>query len=152
MITATIRSGQVGDLPAVHRLVRELAIYEKAEAEFVASIADYRRNFDDGVFDLLIAEVDDDVVGMALFYLAYSTWKGRMMYLEDFVISAPWRRRGVGRQLFEGFLQEARRRKCRLVKWQVLDWNEPALAFYQKHGATIETEWWNGKIIFETEV
>ena len=145
---AHIRKGAAQDLPAVHELVRELAIYEKAEAEFVASLQDYERDFREGAFDLLIAEEQGAVVGMALFYLTYSTWKGKMLYLEDFVVREAYRRQGIGQQLFDSFLAEARKRGCRLVKWQVLDWNEPALKFYEKNKALIEKEWWNGKIFF----
>jgi GNAT superfamily N-acetyltransferase len=143
-----IRKGTTHDLPAVHELVRELAIYEQAEHEFVASLEDYKRDFREGAFDLLVAEQQGQVIGMALFYLTYSTWKGKMLYLEDFVVREAFRRQGIGQQLFDSFLMEARRRNCRLVKWQVLDWNEPAVRFYEKQSATIEREWWNGKILF----
>jgi GNAT superfamily N-acetyltransferase len=79
--------------------------------------------------------------------MAYSTWKGKMLYLEDLVVQEAYRGKGIGRRLFEAVLEEGRRRRCRLVKWQVLDWNEPAIAFYRTFGAVLETEWWNGKII-----
>ena len=83
--------------------------------------------------------------------MTYSTWKGRMFYLEDFVVLEAYRRLGLGQMLFDAFLQEAKDQQCRLVKWQVLDWNEPALRFYRKNNAVIEKEWWNGKI-FLTEI
>jgi GNAT superfamily N-acetyltransferase len=69
-----------------------------------------------------------------------------MLYLEDFVVQAAYRRSGIGEVLFDAFLDKARAKGCRLVKWQVLDWNEPAINFYKKKAATIEQEWWNGKI------
>ncbi len=145
-----IRQGQATDLPAVHRLVGELAEYEKALPEFVATLADYERNFADGVFEILVAESDQgQVVGMALYYLTYSTWKGRMLYLEDFVIDASFRQHGIGQRLFDAFLQRAQELGCRLTKWQVLDWNEPAIKFYEKNKAIIEREWWNGKIFIQ---
>lgn len=144
----SIRLAGPEDIPAIHNLVRELAIYEKAEQEFVASLEDYRRDFADGIFEALIAENSAGVVGMALYYMTYSTWKGRMLYLEDFVIEQAYRRQGIGKLLFDGFLEQARRKECRLVKWQVLDWNDPALKFYQQYDAVIEKEWWNGKIFF----
>jgi GNAT superfamily N-acetyltransferase len=147
-----VRLAQHEDLPAIHNLVRELAIYEKAEHEFTASLEEYRRDFEAGIFEALVAENSVDVVGMALFYMTYSTWKGRMLYLEDFVIRESHRRQGIGQLLFDGFLEQARRKECRLVKWQVLDWNQPALRFYEKYDATIEKEWWNGKIFFERDV
>jgi ribosomal protein S18 acetylase RimI-like enzyme len=86
---------------------------------------------------------------MALYYMTYSTWKGRMLYLEDFVVSAGFRRYGVGQRLFDAYLRRAKALECRLVKWQVLDWNEPAINFYRKNNAIIETEWWNGKIFLQ---
>lgn len=141
-----IEPAQRSDLPAIHDLVRELAIYEKAEPEFIATIDDYYRDFDAGVFEAIVARVDGRVVGMCLFYLTYSTWKGRMLYLEDFVVLQDYRRYGLGQMLFDAFLDRARALECRLVKWQVLDWNEPALKFYLKNDALIEKDWWNGKI------
>ena len=147
----TIRKATAADLPAIHDLVRELAIYEKAEHEFVATLTDYQTDFEAGIYDAHVAAIDGKVVGMALYYMTYSTWKGRMFYLEDFVVLTDYRRLGLGQMLFDAFLQEARDQGCRLVKWQVLDWNEPALRFYRKNNAVIEKEWWNGKI-FLTEI
>ncbi|MCB9264541.1 MAG: GNAT family N-acetyltransferase [Lewinellaceae bacterium] len=142
----TVRRGNRADLPAIHALVGELAMYERAEHEFTASVDDYRRDFDAGYFETLVVEAQGQIVGMALYYISYSTWKGRMLYLEDFVVRESSRGRGIGRALFDAFLEQARNKECRLVKWQVLDWNEPALNFYKKYNATIEKEWWNGKI------
>lgn len=150
-MNTTIRKANTADLQAIHDLVRELATYEKAEPEFVASLADYQADFEAGIYDAHVAEADGKVVGMALYYMTYSTWKGRMFYLEDFVVKEEYRGLGLGQQLFDAFLQEAKDRKCRLVKWQVLDWNEPAVRFYRRNNAVIEKEWWNGKI-FLTEV
>ncbi len=144
-----IRKATQDDIPAIHDLVRELAIYEKAEAEFIASQEEYRRDFAEGVFRCQVAESDGEVVGMALYYMTYSTWKGRMMYLEDFVVKEAFRQKGIGQMLFDAFLAAAKKEGCRLVKWQVLDWNTPAVAFYEKNRAIIEKEWWNGKIFFE---
>lgn len=145
-LTVTIERAQRTDLPAIHGLVRELAVYEKAEPEFIATLDDYYRDFDAGIFEAIVARTDDQVVGMVLYYLTYSTWKGRMLYLEDFVVSETYRGYGLGQKLFDAFLARARELECRLTKWQVLDWNEPAVKFYEKNGATIEKEWWNGKI------
>lgn len=141
-----IRKAEKRDIPAIHALVRELAVYEKAEEQFVASIEEYERDFEAGVYRALVAESDGKVVGMALSYMAYSTWKGKMLFLEDFVINEAYRRYGIGQLLFDAFLEEARREGCRLVKWQVLDWNKPAIKFYEKNKAMIEKDWWNGKI------
>ena len=143
-----IRKAIPDDIPAIHALVRELAIYENAEQEFVATREDYLRDFLAGTFDAIVAEQDAQVIGMVFFYMAYSTWKGRMMYLEDFVVYEQYRRSGVGQLLFDAFLAEAKKQNCVLAKWQVLDWNEPAINFYRKNNATIEQEWYNGKLFF----
>lgn len=142
----TIRKATLADVPAMHSLVRELAIYERAEDQFVATVEEYERDFAAGIYQTIVAEAESKVVGMALYYMAYSTWKGKMLYLEDFVVYEAYRRFGIGQLLFEAFLDAARQEGCRLVKWQVLDWNEPALRFYEKNEAIIEKEWWNGKI------
>ncbi len=143
---AIIRKATLEDLPAIHGLVRELAIYEKAEEEFTATLSDYESDFKENIFEALVAEKEDRIVGMALYYMTYSTWKGKMLYLEDFVVNEALRRIGIGQQLFDAVLNEAKTKGCRLLKWQVLDWNEPAIGFYEKNKATIEKGWYNGKI------
>ncbi len=143
-----IRPAQQSDLPAIHALVAELAAFEKALPEFVATLADYEKAFTEGVFQCQVAEEESSgqVIGMVLYYLTYSTWKGRMLYLEDFVVQSNYRGQGVGQQLFAAFLAEAKRLNCQLTKWQVLDWNQAAITFYEQQGATIEKDWWNAKI------
>jgi GNAT superfamily N-acetyltransferase len=147
-----IRKALSRDLQAIHGLVAELAEYEKAPNEFIASLEEYQLDFQAGIFDAIVSEVEGTVVGMALYYMAYSTWKGKMLYLEDFVVQAPYRRYGIGQMLFDQFLTEAQTQGCRLVKWQVLDWNTPAVKFYEKNGAIIEKEWWTGKLFFTTKI
>ena len=144
----TIRKAQSRDLPAIYSLVRELAIYENSENELTATAEDYENDFADGIFESLVLEDDGEIRGMVLYYMTYSTWRGKMLYLEDFVVTEEYRRTGCGQELFEAFLKEAHSKKCRMVKWQVLDWNEPAIRFYEKNKATIEKNWWNVKIIF----
>ena len=146
MSVTKIRPGNADDLPAVHELVRELAIYEKEEAAFTATLEDYRRNFAAGVFEYIVAETEGEVVGMCLYYLTWSTWKGRMLYLDDFVVRERYRRTGLGQRLYDALLARAAELDCRLVKWQVLDWNEPAIRFYEKNDAVIERGWWNVKV------
>ncbi|MEN0006296.1 MAG: GNAT family N-acetyltransferase [Bacteroidota bacterium] len=141
-----IRLATFDDLPAIHQLVLELAIYEKAEHEFTATLEDYQKDFAANIFEAQVAEEEGKIVGMILYYMTYSTWKGRMLYLEDFVVNEAYRQRGVGQLLFDRLLEVALEKGCRLVKWQVLDWNEPAIKFYKKNKATIEKGWWNGKL------
>ena len=144
----TIRKATESDLPDVYHLVVSLAVYEKAEHEVKATLEDYQTDFRAGIFESHVAELDGKVVGMILYYMTYSTWKGRMLYLEDFVVYEEYRRLGIGQLLWNELEAEAKRQGAKLLKWQVLDWNEPAIKFYKKNNAIIETEWHNGKIIF----
>ena len=147
----TIRPATDADMPAIHALMFELAVYEKSPESVQTTPKEYLEDFRNGLFESFVAEMDGKVVGMTLFFMAYSSWRGKMLYLDDFVVNEPHRRFGVGQKLFDAFLQEARTRGCRLVKWQVLDWNEPAIKFYEKNGAEIEEGWWNVKVYFEQE-
>jgi len=149
MKNITIRPATEADLPVMHALVYELAVYEKEPEAVVTNPAEYLEDFRNGLFEGHVAEMDDQMVGMTLFFMAYSTWRGKMLYLDDFVVNEQYRRHGIGQLLFDAFVQEGRRRGCRLIKWQVLDWNTPALNFYVKNKAEIEKGWWNGKIIFK---
>lgn len=142
-----VRPGHDADLPAVYALVCELAEFERARHEVATDVAAYRRDLAAGCFELLVAEHPAaGVGGMMLYYPAYSTWKGRMLYLEDFVVAQRARRRGVGSALWEALVRVARERECTSVKWQVLDWNEPARAFYRARGAELESGWENGRL------
>ncbi len=142
-----IRSGNPDDLPQVLQLVCELATYEREPHAVIASIQDYSRDFADQWFDLIVAEVDNQIIGAAIYYRSYSTWKGRMIFLEDLIVTEAWRQNGIGTRLFLHLLEEARSMHTRVIKWQVLNWNTPALSFYAKHQALIEKDWWNGKIV-----
>jgi GNAT superfamily N-acetyltransferase len=140
------------DLPQIYNLVKELAIFEKEPEAVVATIEEYYHNYDNGLIDVLVIEINNVVIGMALYYATFSTWKGRMLYLEDFIIKQEYRSAGYGQQLFDAFLDEAKRQGCRLVKWQVLDWNIDAIRFYERNGALIEKNWWNGKMILHKDI
>lgn len=141
MSNIVIRKGTKSDILQVYNLVVELAVYEKEPEAVTATVEDYQNDFDEGIFQTLVAEKNGKIVGMMIYYMTYSTWKGKMMYLEDFVISKQHRRSGLGQLLYDRFVEESKKANARLVKWQVLDWNEPAIRFYEKNGATIETRW-----------
>jgi len=143
-----IRKATYSDLKAIRNLVVELAIYEKEPDAVTATLEDYQSNFEKKIFDAIIIEDKTKVLGVCIYYMTWSTWKGRMVYLEDFVITQTYRQRGLGQLLFDAFIKEAKNLEAVLIKWQVLDWNEPAIKFYEKNKAIIEKEWWNGKIIF----
>jgi GNAT superfamily N-acetyltransferase len=146
-----IRTATASDMPAVHALVYELAVYEREPEAVKTTPEEYLRDFLDGRFECMVAEENGIVVGMVLFFEAYSTWKGRMLYLDDFVVNEAWRGKGVGQLLFNRFVEEGKRRNCRLVKWQVLDWNEPAVNFYEKNNCVIEKGWWNVKAVLSND-
>lgn len=145
-----IRPATESDIPGIHALVYELAVYEKEPEAVFTTPEEYLEDFRNGLFESHVAEMEGKVVGMTLFFMMYSSWKGKMLYLDDFVVNEQYRRFGVGQKLYDAFIEEGRRRGCRLVKWQVLDWNEPAIKFYEKNEAIIEKGWWNvKKFLFE---
>ena len=140
-----IRRGGSADLPAVYALIQELALYEKAPAEVTNTLADL---YEDGfgpnpVFEFFVAEAAGKIMGLCLYYVAYSTWKGKMLYLEDLVITEAYRRYGVGKKLFDAFVRRGLELQVKRLKWQVLEWNEPAITFYRKLNANFDAEWIN---------
>jgi len=149
MSKITIRKATNNDLKGVYALVKELAIYEKEPEAVTATLEDYQNDFAEGVFEANVALDGEKIIGTTIYYMSYSTWKGKMLYLEDFVVQENYRQRGVGQLLFDAYLATAREKKAVMVKWQVLDWNEPALNFYARNNAIIEKNWWSGKIFLE---
>jgi GNAT superfamily N-acetyltransferase len=146
--TIEIREGQQTDIPAALDLIRELAIYEKAPNEVIVTEADMIR---DGfgptpLFHFYVATLDNVVIGIALTYIRYSTWKGPMLYLEDLVIREAHRGKGIGKLLFEKCMKRASDLNFEGMIWQVLDWNEPAIRFYDKYQSNYSGEWLNGKL------
>lgn len=146
-----IRLAKYDDLKDILSLVKELAHYEKEPDAVWADLSDYQKAFQEEVFEALVLERDDRIVGTCVYYLTWSTWKGRMLYLEDFIIRQDYRNRGLGQKLFDAFIERAIALDCVQIKWQVLDWNVPAIKFYEKNGATIEKEWWNGKLLLKSK-
>ncbi|MGI4871340.1 MAG: GNAT family N-acetyltransferase [Janthinobacterium lividum] len=147
----TLRRGQEADLPRVLALIQELAAYERAPHEVTNTLEMMRRDGfgPEPIYGFFVLESGSELLGLALFYTAYSTWKGRMLYLEDLVVTEAARRGGYGRQLFAAVVAEARRTGVQRLKWQVLDWNEPAITFYKKLGANLDGEWLNGNLTAE---
>ena len=142
----TIRPGGPDDAAAIHDLVTALAIYEREPDAVEATVEDFRRGFgDDGqgaAFEVLIAEVGDDAVGFALFFPVFSTWTGkRSLYLEDLFVRPEMRGHGVGKALFAALAKRAVERGWERYEWQVLDWNEPAIDFYESQGAQARRDW-----------
>ncbi|MCC9168474.1 GNAT family N-acetyltransferase [Pontibacter harenae] len=147
----TIRKGTEADIEQVHALVQELAIFERAPQEVTNTVEDMLRDGfgENPIFKFFVADSDEGIVGLALYYTAYSTWKGKTTYLEDLVVTERLRRTGIGRMLFNAVAKEAKEVGAKRFAWQVLEWNEPAIAFYKKIGATLDGEWFNCRMTEE---
>ena len=137
-------------MPRVLELIRELAVFEKQPDAVQVTVADLER---DGfgpnpLFQTLVAEIDGEIPGIALFYNRYSTWKGRRLYLEDLIVTESMRGYGIGKQLFEETINYGKSKGYQGMVWQVLDWNEPAIQFYRKYKADFDAEWINVSITY----
>ncbi|KVX96150.1 GCN5 family acetyltransferase [Burkholderia ubonensis] len=139
-----IRSATVADAPLILRFITELAIYEKAEDQVVATVASLERSLfgDASPARALICEVDGEPAGFAVYFLSYSTWLGRQgLYLEDLYVSPRFRGAGAGLRLLKALARIAVDAGCGRFEWSVLDWNEPAIRFYESVGAEPQSEW-----------
>jgi len=136
------------DCPRLMELIRELALFEKAPEQVIVTNEHFEEcGFGENpAWQGFVAEVDGKVEGCALYYIRYSTWKGRRLYLEDLVVSEEKRGLGLGTLLFERLLRETREGNFTGMAWQVLDWNEPAITFYKKYKASIDSGWLNCNI------
>jgi len=142
---AHIREGIEADLPRALELVKELAAYEHALGEVSNTVQAMKEDGfgADPVFGFFVAEIDQEIVGVSLYYYRYSTWKGKRLYLEDIVVTERMRGQGIGKLLFDATLHYSINQKCTGMMWQVLDWNEPAINFYKKYNAKMDGEWVN---------
>ncbi|MFV8268738.1 GNAT family N-acetyltransferase [Flavobacterium sp. GT2N3] len=148
-----IRRGNPQDMQAVLGLIQELAEFEKEPNAVLVTVDDLIR---DGfgpvpLFHVFVAEVDDDtsdteqakqIVGIALWYYRFSTWKGKTIHLEDLVVKDKMRGTGLGYALYSEVLKQAKKDQVRRVEWNVLDWNTPAIEFYEKSGAKVLRDWY----------
>lgn len=146
----SIRHADKADCPALLALIHELAEYEKAPEQVTVTLAHFEESGfgNHPVWWGFVAELEGVVVGFALYYIRYSTWKGQCLYLEDFLVTEKHRGKGIGAQLFERVMQEGKEKGFRRMVWQVLDWNQPAINFYKKYDAHLDPEWINGTIDF----
>lgn len=140
-----IRNAELSDMSDVFSLVNQLAAYERAAEEVTTSASVYERDFAEKKFDVIVAVHEQKIIGMALYYIAYSTWKGNYLWLEDFVVNENYRGKGVGKLLFEEIIRLSKNYNA-FFKWQVLDWNEPAISFYHRYGFEVQKEWLTCKL------
>lgn len=144
-----IRSAQSGDEVKIMELIHALADFEKAPNEVINTAANLHNDlFEKKICHAIVAELKGEIVGFALYYFAYSTWKGQCLYLEDLFVQPRLRQHGIGKQLFAHIVSIAKISKVKRMDWQVLAWNEPALEFYKKQGALLDDEWVNGRLFF----
>jgi GNAT superfamily N-acetyltransferase len=145
-----IREGEIKDVPRLLALIRELAEFEKALDQVTNTIQMMEHDGfgDDPIFGCFVAEDTEThgVVGAAIYYWRYSTWKGRRIYLEDIIVTEHRRREGIGKRLFERTAEHALKSGATGMTWQVLDWNTPAIEFYKRYGASLDPEWINGNL------
>ena len=151
-----IRRAVTEDCPRLLELIHELAEYERAPQEVTVTL----EHFEESCFGknpvcwTFVASLPptpsqgggEKIVGFALYYIRYSTWKGQAMYLEDILVTKEMRGKGIGKLLMDRLIEEARKKKFNRIIWQVLDWNEPALNFYKKYNASFDDEWVNCSI------
>ena len=147
---AAIRKGEKADLPDAFRLIKELALFEKAPEEVTNTIEMME---EDGfganpIYGFIVAEDKGEIVGMSMYYYRYSTWKGKRLYLEDLIVTEKARGTGIGKDLLDRTVEIAKETNCTGVMWQVLDWNTPAIDFYKKYGASLDEEWINCNLNF----
>ncbi|MFT4680808.1 MAG: GNAT superfamily N-acetyltransferase [Flavobacteriales bacterium] len=147
----TIRKAIEADCEAIIDLIKVLASFENAldQVKLTAKMLLEDGFGNDPSYSCLVAEGNSKVVGMALFYPRYSTWKGRYLYLEDLVVDKDHRGTGIGSALLNGVITEARKRNSARLEWQVLDWNASAIEFYKKYEATLDDEWINVRLTRE---
>jgi GNAT superfamily N-acetyltransferase len=146
-----VRTATPKDVPAIFSLIQELATYERAPEQVVNTPEQLTLDLFHGqICEALVACNDQDqIVGFALFYTSYSTWKGRCLYLEDFYVLEAERKQGYGQALFDEVVSIAKDRGVKRMDWQVLEWNHTALNFYRRNQATLDPEWINGRLFFE---
>jgi len=145
-----IRKGEKRDCSQIFLLMRELAIYENGLEQVSNTLEKMEEDGfgENPIYGLIVAELDNNIIGSSIYYYRYSTWKGKRLYLEDLIVTEKMRGKGIGKLLFDETLDIAKETNCSGMMWQVLDWNEPAINFYKKYNADFDEEWINCNIDF----
>ena len=138
-----IRKGEKNDMKAVLELIRELAVFEKEPNAVVVTVEDLERDgfSENPLFHTFVAKINNEIVGVALYYYRYSTWKGKTIHLEDLIVKEKMRGSGIGFALYSKIIEQGKKDKVRRIEWAVLDWNTPAIDFYKKSGAKVLDDW-----------
>lgn len=138
-----IRKGTPQDMPDVLALINELAVFEKEPDAVVISTEDLLRDgfSENPLFQTFVAEVNEEIIGVALYYYRFSTWKGKTIHLEDLIVKENNRGTGAGFALYSEIIKQGKKDNVRRIEWNVLDWNTPAIDFYEKSGAKVLNDW-----------
>ena len=138
-----IRKGTPQDMPDVLALINELAVFEKEPDAVVISTEDLVRDgfSENPLFHTFVAEVNEEIIGVALYYYRFSTWKGKTIHLEDLIVKENNRGTGAGFALYSEIIKQGKKDNVRRIEWNVLDWNKPAIDFYEKSGAKVLSDW-----------
>lgn len=138
-----IRKGTPQDMPDVLALITELAVFEKEPDAVVISTEDLLRDgfSENPLFHTFVAEVNEEIIGVALYYYRFSTWKGKTIHLEDLIVKENNRGTGAGFALYSEIIKQGKKDNVRRIEWNVLDWNTPAIDFYEKSGAKVLNDW-----------
>lgn len=139
----TIRKGIPEDMPKVLALITELAVFEKEPDAVVVTVEDLVRDgfSENPLFYTFVAEDNEQIIGVALYYYRFSTWKGKTIHLEDLIVNEKSRGTGAGFALYSEIIKQGKKDKVRRIEWNVLDWNTPAIKFYEKSGAKVLKDW-----------
>jgi len=139
-----IRKSNANDMPQVLELIKELAVFEKEPDAVIVTAEDLvKEGFGkDPLFTCFVAEMEDEIVGMALIYYRFSTWKGRAIHLEDLIVKENLRGSGIGKALYTRVIQYAAEKQVKRIEWAVLNWNVGAIKFYERSGANVMKDWY----------
>lgn len=139
----SIRKAKKEDMSAVFQLIKDLAVFEKEPDAVEITVNDLERDGfgDTPQFECFVGEINHTIEGIALFYHRYSTWKGRALHLEDLIVREDKRGLGLGTALLDEVVKYGRELGVKRINWEVLDWNEPAIIFYEKKGAKVMRDW-----------
>ncbi len=145
-----IRTATKNDLPQVLELIKELAVYEKEPDAVIISLEQLEEDGfgESPLYWIILAENENGLLGMSFYFIRYSTWKGKSLYLEDLVVKEEFRGHQIGEALFNETIKTAKAMNAVAMNWQVLDWNKPAINFYKKFDAELDSEWINGQLTF----